>query len=105
SEGHLGVEQDLVTIPMQHDSPGELAQPFGGLDWKTTGEPLVPGKNAPNMVVVERDYPNTYKKFTSLGPLLNTQGNGGKGISWNTDDEVKFLGDLNHRVLDEGVSE
>ena len=105
SVGHLGVEQDLVTIPMQHDSVGELAQPFGGLDWKTTGEPLVPGKNAPNMVVVERDYPNTYKKFTSLGPLLNTQGNGGKGISWNTDDEVEFLGDLNHRVLDEGVSE
>ena len=32
----------------------------------------------PNMVVVERDYPNTYKRFTSLGPLLEKLGNGGK---------------------------
>src|SRR5699024_9399782 len=72
SEGHLGVEHDIVTIPTQHDRPGDLAQPYGGTDWKSAGEPLVPGKNAPNLVVVERDYPNTYKKFTSLGPLMNS---------------------------------
>ncbi|GGC98251.1 nitrate reductase subunit alpha [Halopseudomonas salina] len=105
SEGELGVEKDLVTIPMLHDSPGELAQPFGGTDWKTAGEAPVPGKNCPNMVVVERDYPNTFKKFSSLGPLLEKLGNGGKGISWNTDDEVEFLGKLNHEVLDEGISQ
>ena len=57
------------------------------------------------MVVVERDYPNTYKKFTALGPLLNKLGNGGKGINWNTEDEVEFLGDLNHRVTEEGISQ
>ena len=105
SEGELGVEQDLVTIPMLHDSPGELAQPFGGTDWKTAGEAPVPGKNCPNMVVVERDYPNTFKKFSSLGPMLEKLGNGGKGISWNTDHEVEFLGKLNHEVLDEGISQ
>src|SRR5690554_368541 len=104
-DGHLGVEQDLVTVPLQHDSPGELAQPFGGTDWKSAGEPLQPGKNAPNMAVVERDYPNTYKKFTSLGPLMNSLGNGGKGINWNTDDEVSFLTQLNKPVLEEGVSQ
>ncbi|WP_022963849.1 nitrate reductase subunit alpha [Halopseudomonas pelagia] len=105
SEGELGVEQDLVSIPMLHDSPGELAQPFGGTDWKTAGEAPVPGKNCPNMVVVERDFPNTFKKFSSLGPLLEKLGNGGKGISWNTDHEVEFLGQLNHEVLDEGISQ
>ncbi|SDU03259.1 nitrate reductase subunit alpha [Halopseudomonas salegens] len=105
SAGELGVEQDLVTIPMLHDSPGELAQPFGGTDWKTAGEVPVPGKNCPNMVVVERDYPNTFKKFSSLGPLLQKLGNGGKGISWNTDHEVEFLGQLNHEVLEEGISQ
>jgi nitrate reductase alpha subunit len=105
AEGHLGVEQDLVTVPLMHDSPGELAQPFGGTDWKTAGEALQPGKNAPNITVVERDYPATYKKFTSLGPLLNTLGNGGKGINWNTDEEVKFLGELNYTVREEGVSQ
>jgi nitrate reductase alpha subunit len=34
--------------------------------------------------VVERDYPNLYKRFTSLGPLMDKLGNGGKGIGWNT---------------------
>ena len=104
SVGQLGVEQDLVTVPMMHDSPGELAQPFGGIDWKTAGEAPVPGKNCPNMTVVERDYPNVYKKFSSLGPLLDKLGNGGKGINWNTEHEVEFLGELNHKVRDEGVS-
>ena len=104
AEGVLGVEQDLVTVPMLHDSPGELAQPFGGEDWKTAGEAPVPGKNCPNMLTVERDYPNIYKQFTSLGPLLEKLGNGGKGISWNTDHEVDFLGKLNHTVQEPGVS-
>src|SRR5690606_15767033 len=35
AEGHLGVEKDLVTVPLLHDSPGERAQPFGGSAWKT----------------------------------------------------------------------
>ncbi|MEZ5525384.1 MAG: nitrate reductase subunit alpha [Pseudomonadales bacterium] len=105
AKGHLGVEKDFVTVPMLHDTPGELAQPFDVKDWKKGECDLVPGLTAPNMMVVERDYPNTYKKFTSLGPLLDKLGNGGKGIGWNTDDEIKLLGDLNHRVLDEGVSE
>lgn len=103
--GHLGVEQDLVTVPMLHDSTGELAQPFDIKDWKKGECDLIPGLTAPNMVPVERDYPNLYKQFTSVGPLLEKLGNGGKGLNWKTDEEVKLLGDLNHRELDEGVSE
>ena len=45
--------------------------------------------------VVERDYPNTYRRFTALGPLADKLGNGGKGIAWNTEHEVKGLGELN----------
>ena len=105
SEGVLGVEKDLVTVPMLHDTPGELAQPFDVKDWKKGECDLVPGISAPNMMVVERDFPNTYKKFTSLGPLLDKLGNGGKGIGWNTDDEIELLGNLNHRNTDEGISE
>ena len=103
--GHLGEETDFVTVPMLHDTPGELAQPFDVKDWKKGECDLIPGATAPNMVVVERDYPNTYKKFTSLGPLLAELGNGGKGINWNTDDEIMLLGELNHRNTDEGISE
>jgi nitrate reductase alpha subunit len=103
-EGHLGEETDVVLLPMQHDSPGELAQPFDVKDWKKGECDPLPGKTMPAVITVERNYPDTYKKFTSVGPLLKTLGNGGKGISWNTDHEVDFLGALNGIVLDEGVS-
>ncbi len=103
-DGHLGVEKDLVTLPLLHDTPAELAQPDGVKAWWKGECDLIPGKTAPNMIVVERDYPNTYKRFTSLGPLMEKLGNGGKGISWNTDDEVKFLGELNYVHHEEGAN-
>ena len=104
TEGHLGVEKDLVTLPILHDTPAEIAQPFGVKNWWKGECDLVPGKTAPNMIEVERDYPNTYKRFTSIGPLLENLGNGGKGISWDTKEEVKFLGDLNRRHFEEGAN-
>ena len=103
--GVLGVEKDLVLSPTLHDTPGELAMPLAVHDWKKGECEAIPGRTMPSMAVVERDYPNLYRKFTSLGPLLDKAGNGGKGLNWDTRDEVKFLGDLNHRVRDEGVSQ
>jgi len=100
--GHLGVERDVVLTPILHDTPSELAQPFEVKDWKKGECDLVPGVTAPQITVVERDYPNTYRRFTSLGPLTETLGNGGKGISWDTLEEVRGLGDLNRRVDDGG---
>ena len=102
--GHLGNETDLVTLPMQHDTPGELAQPLIVQDWKKGECEPVPGKTMPFLIEVERNYPDTYKKFTSLGPLMDKIGNGGKGIAWNTQDEVELLKGLNRTVRDEGVS-
>jgi len=102
-DGHLGVEKDLVTVPLQHDTPAELSQPDGVKAWWKGECELIPGKTAPNMVVVERDFPNTYKRFTSLGPLLEKLGNGGKGIQWDTETEVEFLGKLNRRHTEEGA--
>jgi nitrate reductase alpha subunit len=102
--GHLGVERELVLTPLMHDSPAELAQPFEVQDWKRGQCDFVPGKTAPNMQVVERDYPNVYKRFTALGPLMSRLGNGGKGIAWNTEKEVEQLGQLSGLVDAEGVS-
>ncbi len=102
--GELGVEKELVLTPTLHDTPGELAQPLDVSDWKKGECDLIPGKTGPQMVVIERDYPNTYKKFTALGPLMSKVGNGGKGIAWNTEHEVKNLGDLNYPVHEEGVT-
>ncbi|WP_020558836.1 nitrate reductase subunit alpha [Thiofilum flexile] len=96
-EGHLGIETDLVTLPLLHDAPAELGQAIGVKDWKKGECELIPGKTAPAFIAVERNYPDTYARFTSIGPLLEKLGNGGKGINWNTDIEVAFLGKLNHQ--------
>jgi nitrate reductase alpha subunit len=103
--GHLGLEKDIVTVPSLHDTPGELAQPLEVKDWKKGQCEPTPGKTMPNLVVVERDYPNTYKMFTALGPLMSKVGNGGKGIAWNAEAEVELLGELNHRVGEEGITQ
>ncbi len=100
--GHLGAEQELVLTPLMHDTPAELAQAVDVKDWKRGECDLVPGKTAPQMTVVERDYPNVYKRFTALGPLMAKAGNGGKGIAWNTQTEVEQLGQLNGTVREDG---
>ncbi|WP_341937469.1 nitrate reductase subunit alpha [Marinimicrobium sp. C2-29] len=104
TNGHLGVEQDVVTTPIMHDSPGEMAQPYGVKAWWKGECEAVPGVTMPNINVVERDYPNTYHRFTSLGPLMDKLGNGGKGINWDTKEEVAFLGKLNRVHHEEGVN-
>ncbi|MCZ2439878.1 MAG: nitrate reductase subunit alpha, partial [Burkholderiales bacterium] len=102
--GHLGVEKEIVLTPLMHDSPGELGQALDVRDWKRGECEFVPGKTAPSIAVVERDYPNVFKRFTALGPLMNKVGNGGKGIAWNTQTEVKQLGELNGLVREEGAT-
>ena len=97
----LGVETDVVQLALHHDTPSELAQPQV-LDWKKGECDLIPGKTAPAYVAVERDYPNLYKRFTSLGPLMEKVGNGGKGISWDTKTEVHHLKALNGVVTEPG---
>ena len=94
SPGHLGVEKDVVLTPLMHDTAQELAQ-NDVADWKKGECDPLPGKTMPAVAVVERDYPNTYARFTALGPALEKLGNGGKGIGWNTQHEVHFLGELN----------
>ncbi|MGY6533476.1 nitrate reductase subunit alpha [Glycocaulis sp.] len=101
----LGVESDVVLTPIQHDSPGELAQPFDALDWwKGECEPI-PGQTMPQISVIERDYPNVYKRFTSLGPLMDKVGNGGKGMAWQTGHEVDLLKRINGVVREEGPTQ
>jgi nitrate reductase alpha subunit len=93
--GHLGVQKEVVLTPLMHDTPAELAQPFGVAEWKKGQCELVPGRTAPQVTVVERNYPDVFRRFTSLGPLMAKVGNGGKGIAWNTETEVQQLAELN----------
>lgn len=101
----LGKRRDIVCTPLMHDTPGELGQPFEPKDWRAGECELIPGKTAPSMTVVERDYNDVYRKFTSVGPLLDKLGNGGKGINWNTAHEVGELAHLTRTVSDPGVSQ
>jgi nitrate reductase alpha subunit len=105
ANGHLGQERDVVLTPILHDTPGELAQPFDVADWKKGECKPIPGKTMPSVAVVERDYPQTYAKFTSLGPLMEKIGNGGKGIGWKTEHEVDFLKQLNGTVTKAGAGQ
>ena len=100
----LGKETDVVLTPILHDTPTEIAQALDVKDWKRGEVEPIPGKTMPQVAAVERDYPNLYKRFTSLGPLMAKLGNGGKGIAWNTEHEVEFLGRLNGKV-EEGPTE
>jgi nitrate reductase / nitrite oxidoreductase, alpha subunit len=100
----LGLEKDVVLTPILHDTPGEIAQPFDVNDWKRGEVDPIPGKTMPQVTLVERDYPNLYKRFTSLGPLMDKLGNGGKGISWNTEHEVELLRRLNGEVEEDGAT-
>ena len=102
AETHLGTQTDLVAAPLLHDTPDELAQPFGEVrDWKHGECEPVPGKTMPRLVPVERDYTAVYRKWRSLGPLAEELGSSAKGIALRPTAEIEELraanGDLDGR--------
>ena len=105
AETHLGTRKDVVALPMLHDTPMALAQPLGEVrDWKRGECEPIPGKTLPILKVVERDYPNTYRKYCALGPLMTKVGNGVKGLEWNTELEYEQLKELNGTITEEGIT-
>src|SRR5690606_22664980 len=89
---HLGVRKDLVAVPLQHDTPGETAQPGGvALDWREGECEPKPGVTMPNMVVVERDYGAVAAKLTALGPNVEKLGTQVKGFTVKPVLEVERL--------------
>jgi nitrate reductase alpha subunit len=105
AEKHLGTRKDIVALPMQHDSPFEMAQPFGEVkDWKKGECDPIPGKTMPLLKVVERNFADTYKKYIAIGPLMVKIGNNVKGIDWNTEMEYDQLKVMNGTVKVPGVS-
>src|SRR5262249_22032600 len=89
SVGRLGVRKDIVLTPLTHDTAGEIAQPGGRVDdWKTTDAPAVPGKNMPNVVVVERDYAAVGERFVAVGPLAEKLGFITKNVTYDVTEEV-----------------
>jgi len=77
--------KDLVSIPLQHDTPDEMAQEEIR-DWARGECEPIPGKTMPRFAVVERDYANLYNRFVSLGPALRRDGLATHGIQWDVAD-------------------
>lgn len=70
---------DLVSVPLLHDTPDELAQ-TQPLDWRSGECDAIPGKTMPHFQLTERDYSRIYQRFISLGPLLREDGVNGNGV-------------------------
>ncbi|CAG7647815.1 nitrate reductase subunit alpha [Actinacidiphila bryophytorum] len=104
--GHLGTRRDLVATALQHDTPGEIAQPGGlALDWRRGECEPVPGRTMPVLTVVERDYTAVGAKMAALGPLVERLGLPAKGVTLHPDTEVEVLRALNGAVSGGGVAD
>lgn len=99
--GHVGVCRDLVSVPLLHDTPDEMAVPHGVVrDWRTGEVDLIPGTTAPKFVVVERDYTAIGAKMSALGPLTTKLGMLTKGVPFQPDVEVDALAHKNGVIAD-----
>ena len=85
AEEHLpNPVEDLVTVPLLHDTPDEISQPQIK-DWSKGECEAIPGKTMPHIKIVERDYVNLYNRFISLGPLARN-GLGAHGVKYEIED-------------------
>ena len=101
---HLGVRHDLVSVPMQHDTPGQTAQPGGDVrDWRTDEVAATPGKTMPVYTIVERDYTAIADKLGAVGPLADELGFTVKNINYDVSGEVRRLAG-EHGVMSHGAA-
>jgi nitrate reductase alpha subunit len=84
--------RDLVAMPLQHDTPAEMAQAHIR-DWARGECEPIPGVTMPNFVVTERDYVNMGKRFISFGSKVQKEGFAVHGIHME-------VGDLYQQLLD-----
>ncbi len=91
--------RDLVAVPLQHDTPDELAQPEN-LDWKMGEVEPRPGKSMPKYRVVERDYTRIYDQMVSLGPGVEENGVTAHGLKIPVADHYRQLADMQPRNVD-----
>lgn len=89
--------KDIVNVPIQHDTIGEISQPTIQ-DWSKGECDLIPGKTMHNIVIVERDFTKIYEKFISLGRNVRN-GLEARGNSYECADYYdKMLNDNDHII-------
>ena len=93
--------KDIVMLPLQHDTPDELAQPEVR-DWAKGEVEPVPGASMPKFRVVERDYVNLYERMVSLGRGVEQNGVSAHGLTIPVADEYRALLHLQPRRFQTG---
>jgi nitrate reductase alpha subunit len=99
--------KEVVATPLQHDTTAEMAQPLGKIrDWSKGECEPIPGQTMPQIHVVERDYKQIYNKMIALGPNVEKQPSGGKGMNWSLakeyDELKRRLGTINNGTIADG---
>ena len=74
-----GPVEDVVMLPLQHDTVDEISQPVTE-DWWTGEVEAIPGKTMPKFKVVKRDFSKISEKWSSLGPAIRANGVGAHGL-------------------------
>jgi len=90
-----GTKTDIVSAPIAHDSPGEIAMRTVQ-DWYLGECEAVPGKTMHKLGVVERDYTLLYEKFITLGDRIRDAGLGAHGNHFDAADEYDDMVASNH---------
>jgi nitrate reductase alpha subunit len=104
AKGHLGEREDLMVVPLTHDTPDAMANPGGVvLDWYKGEVEPIPGVTMPKLIVVKRDYTQIGEKMAALGPLIDQLGTNTKGVPVAVLPEIELLGRTNG-VISHGVA-
>jgi nitrate reductase alpha subunit len=74
-----GPVEDVVMLPLQHDTVDEISQPVEE-DWWTGECEAIPGKTMPKFKVVTRDFSKIAEKWSSLGPAIRANGVAAHGL-------------------------
>ncbi|MDH4309370.1 MAG: molybdopterin-dependent oxidoreductase, partial [Acidimicrobiia bacterium] len=77
--------EDVVMLPLQHDTPDELAQPVVA-DWRSGEVEPIPGKTMPKFRVISRDYTKIGEKMAALGPGIRANGVAAHGLKIPVED-------------------
>ena len=100
AEKHLGKRNDIVAVPLQHDTADATAQPGGRvLDWKAGECEPIPGKTMPQAGRSRARLPAVADKMAALGPMVETVGLTTKGVTTHPDAEVDYLRGANGAVV------
>ncbi len=87
--------KDVVTMPLGHDTPDEIAQPTIK-DWYKGECEAIPGKTMHKIAIEERDYTKIYEKYITLGRNFRNKGGGAHGSSYACDDLYDEMITSNH---------